>query len=187
MSLLLSWIAMRASAIPYNLNLEALTHDWNNIVQCYDIFLQEGKYPLEGALGSLWLSLCGENSYIFHDYHSLHFKSSQCWASQQRKGQSCTAGVLGENIAQHGCQNFAHAICWWFVAQQSRYQRCHQLLPQEIRSVSCLEEHWGISPYLLDDVEVDDTLGCLSCMSEKFGSRQFWIDPVYGPFQSLLH
>ena len=45
--------------------------------------------------------------------------------------------VWGQNIFEEGCQNFAHAIRWWFVVQRSRYQR--PVLPQEKHSVLRLE------------------------------------------------
>ena len=107
----------------------------------------------------------GENRYNLYDNCSLHFPPSHSAAPRQRQGQICVLVVRGENLCQKGCKNFAHAIRWRFVASRSD-DAIDFSLKKSVR-YHVRKELRGIRAYLLDDVEVDDTLGSLSRLSDK--------------------
>ena len=136
-------------------------HKWPD--NCYGVFqgLHNQHYSQMSSVAALPMPLQGENHNISNDHYSLHFKSSHCRAPQQRQGQICTLVVWGENICQKAVNISPMQSAGDLLHNVPNTNDTINFSEALKKSVQyhVWEELQGILAYLLDKVEINDTLG----------------------------
>ena len=119
------------------------------------------------SVRTLRMPVQGENRDIFYDNYSLHFKSLHCARHSKDKDKSVYLSYEEKTFVKKAVKISPMQSARDLLRNLQDTDDAIDFSLKKSVQYHVRKERHGIRAYLLDDVEVDDTLGSLSRLSDK--------------------